>query len=124
MKIDSQDLASTINKLLEEYGDNVQDAIVESSKKVGKEVAKELKKGGKFGGTGAFNKGWTSKTETTRLGAETIVYNKSLPGLSHLLEFGHALANGGRSTAYNFISPINDTTEDKFVAAFEESIGG
>ena len=105
----------------------MRDAIEASSKKVAKEVVKELKAGGKgdkFGGSGAFNKGWTSKTEQTRLGATSIVYNKSLPGLAHLLEFGHVLADGGRSKAFNFISPVNDATEEKFVQAFEESIGG
>lgn len=124
MKIDAKDLAATVNKYLAEYGDSVQDAIEETAKSVAKDVVKELKKGGDFKGSGAFNKGWTSKTEKTRLGAEAIVYNKSLPGLAHLLEFGHAKANGGRTTAYNFIAPINDATEDKFVEKLEESIGG
>ena len=124
MKIDSQALAATINGYLEEYGDDVREAIEASSKKVAKEVVKELKQGGGFGGTGEFNKGWTSKTEQTRLGSGTVVYNKSQPGLAHLLEFGHAKANGGRTKAYNFIAPINDSIEDKFVTAFEQSIGG
>jgi len=124
VKIDSSRLAATINSYLEEYGDQAIEAIETSSKKVGKEVVKDLKKGGRFGGTGEFNKGWTSKTEKTRLGGTTFVYNKSQPGLAHLLEFGHAKMNGGRTTAYNFIAPVNDSVEDKFVKAFEEAIGG
>ena len=124
MKIDSQALAATINGYLEEYGDEVRDAIEASSKKVAKDVVKDLKKGGGFGGTGEFNKGWTTKTEQTRLGASTVVYNKTQPGLAHLLEFGHAKRGGGRTTAYNFIAPINDSVADRFVQAFEESIGG
>lgn len=124
MKIDAKDLASTVNKYLEEYGDSVQDAIEETAKSVAKDVVKELKRGGGFGGSGAFNKGWTSKTEKTRLGAEAVVYNSALPGLTHLLEFGHAKRNGGRTEAFNFIAPINDATEDKFVRKLEETIGG
>lgn len=124
MKIDSQNLAATINKYLAEYGDSVQDAIESTAKSVAKDVVRDLKRGGGFGGSGEFNKGWTSKVEKTRLGAEAIIYNKSLPGLAHLLEFGHAKAGGGRTTAYNFIAPINDETEDKFVRKLEESIGG
>ena len=124
MKIDAQDLAETVNKYLAEYGDSIQEDIEKTAKSVAKDVVRELKQGGGFGGTGAFNKGWTSKVEKTRLGAEAIVYNKSLPGLAHLLEFGHAKANGGRTKAFNFISPINDATEQKFVQALEQSIGG
>lgn len=124
VKIDSSRLADTINGYLAEYGDDVRDAIEASSKKVAKEVVKELKQGGGFGGTGEFNKGWTSKTEQTRLGSGTVVYNKTQPGLAHLLEFGHAKQNGGRTRAFNFIAPINDSIEGKFVQAFEESIGG
>ncbi len=124
MRIDSQDLAATINKYLAEYGDSIQGAIEETAKSVAKDVVRELKKGGGFKGSGEFNKGWTSKVEKTRLGAEAIIYNKSLPGLAHLLEFGHAKANGGRTKAFNFIAPINDATEDKFVQKLEESIGG
>lgn len=124
VKIDSQSLADVISGYLEEYGDDVRDAIEASSKKVAKEVVKELKRGGSYGGTGEFNKGWTSKTEQTRLGSATVVYNRTAPGLAHLLEFGHAKANGGRTRAFNFIAPINDSIEGKFVKAFEESIGG
>lgn len=124
VKIDSQRLADVINGYLEEYGSSVREAIETASKQVAKEVVKELKQGGDFGGTGEFNKGWTSKTELTRLGSETVVYNKTAPGLAHLLEFGHAKQNGGRTKAYNFIAPVNDAVEDKFVKAFEQSIGG
>ncbi len=124
VKINSQRLADVINGYLEEYGASVREAIETSSKQVAKDVVKELKQGGGFGGTGEFNKGWTSKTEQTRFGAETVVYNKTAPGLAHLLEFGHAKMNGGRTKAFNFIAPVNDSIEEKFVRAFEQSIGG
>ena len=124
MRIDSHSLAAVISDYLEEYGDTITDAIEETSKKVAKDVVKELKKGGDYRGSGAFNKGWTSKTELTRFGASTVVYNKSHASLAHLLEFGHAKRGGGRTTAYNFIAPINDRVPDMFVKTLEESIGG
>ena len=126
MKIDSAELRETINGLLAEYGDKAREAIEESCKSVGKEAAKELKKGGGFGGTGKFNKGWTVQNEATRLGYTTIVYNKKLPGLAHLLEFGHAINGGGRtrSTDFNFIAPINDKVPDWFLEDFAKHMGG
>lgn len=36
------------------------------------------------------------------------VGSKTLPGLSHLLEKGHAMVGGGKTTAFNFIGPAAD----------------
>lgn len=122
VRIDSSQLRETINGILQDYGDAARAAIEEASKQTGKEVAKELKNAGDFNGGAEFKKGWTSKTELTRTGASTVVYNKTKPGLAHLLEFGHAKRNGGRTRAFNFIAPIADTVEQKFLDLF--TIGG
>ena len=41
-------------------------------------------------------------------------------GLTHLLEYGHAKQNGGRTRAFNFVAPINDTVEQKYMKEMEE----
>lgn len=122
VKISSDALRETINDILEEYGDDAREAIQSASKTVAKSVVKDLKKGGDFKGTGEFNRGWTSKTENTRLGSSTVVYNKDLPGLAHLLEFGHAKQNGGRTKAFNFIAPVADSVTEKFETAFQQAL--
>lgn len=118
LKIDADSLRSTINDMLNEYGDSAREVIGDVSKDVAKEVVKDLKKGGSYKGGEEFNKGWTTKTETTRLGSSTVVYNKTKPGLAHLLEFGHAKRNGGRTRAFNFIAPVADSIGEKFETAF------
>lgn len=123
LKIDSDRLRDTINDILEEYGEEARDTIEAASKTVAKQVVQDLKKGGSYEGGAEFNKGWTSKTETSRLGAETVVYNRTKPGLAHLLEFGHAKRNGGRTRAFNFIAPVADSIGEKFEAAFEKALG-
>lgn len=124
MKIDPEDLSAVIGDYLADFSDEVRESIDAATKTTAKEVVRELKKGGGFGGSGAFNRGWTSRTEKGRLGSQAIIYNKDLPGLAHLLEFGHAKRNGGRTKAFNFIAPINDAAAEKFVRAIEQSIGG
>lgn len=124
MKIDSSELQATIKDILAEYGDAAKVAVEDSCKEVAKAVVKDLRKAGDFNNGQDFRKGWTSKTEQTRLGASTVVYNKTKPGLAHLLEFGHAKMNGGRTKAFNFIAPINDTVNQKFTEAFEKQMGG
>lgn len=121
-KVDASRLRETINDYLTEYGDAARAAIEEAGKATAKEVVKELRKGGDYNGGEQFNKGWTSKTEATRLGSATTVYNSMQPGLAHLLEFGHAKRNGGRTRAFNFIAPVNDSVADRFEAAFEKAM--
>lgn len=121
-KIDASGLRNVVNEYLAEYGDQATEAIEEASKATAKEVVKELRKGGGYNGGEKFNKGWTSKTEASRLGSSTTVYNSTQPGLAHLLEFGHAKRNGGRTRAFNFIAPVSDSVEKKFEAAFEKAL--
>lgn len=115
--IKADELTRAITQILDEYGPVAQEAIEAASKDVAKDAVKTLKKGGGFGGTGEFNKGWTSSTETDRLGSITTVYNKNQPGLAHLLEFGHAKRGGGRTKAFNFIAPVADSLGDKLAEA-------
>lgn len=127
-KINADELADVINGYLTEYGDAAAAAIQKSAKDVAKEATRELKKGGRYQGGKDFDKGWTVATQETRLGTEVVVYNKTKPGLAHLLEFGHAISGGGRTKprteAFNFIAPVADAVEDQFVKAFEQAMGG
>lgn len=120
--IDASNLASVVGQFLAEYGEEAKTAIEEASKSTAKEVVKDLRKGGGYNGGAKFNKGWTSKTEAARLGSATTVYNSTQPGLAHLLEFGHAKRNGGRTRAFNFIAPVADSVEQKFEKAFEKAL--
>lgn len=124
-RIDSSGLASLVAEYLNAYGSEVKDALEEAQKTTAKEVVKELRAGGGYQthATGAkYNKGWTSKTEASRLGSATVVYNSAVPGLAHLLEFGHAKRNGGRTRAFPHIAPAADSVEQKFEAAFEKQL--
>lgn len=124
-KVDVSNMANVIAEYLNEYGLQVKDTLQEASKKTGKQVAKELRKGGSYNTHSVgekFNKGWTATEEKSRLGISTVVHNTTAPGLAHLLEFGHAKRNGGRTRAFNFIAPVADQTEKLFVAAFEKEL--
>lgn len=124
IQIEVSDLRAAVNGILEEYGDDAAEAIEKSATKVAKDVVKELKKGGAYNGGEDFNKGWTSQTTPTRLGTTAVVYNKTKPGLAHLLEFGHAKRNGGRTRAFNFIAPVADTIEQRFIDELNDTLGG
>ena len=118
-KIQAPDLYAVCSRLLNAYGVTVADAIEETSKIVADKTAKKLKKAGTFKGGKEFKSGWAVRGKRIRgVGGIYTVYNKEKPGLAHLLEFGHAKRNGGRTTAFNFIAPIAETIEEEFADTF------
>ena len=108
-------LAATVSQILDEYGEECTEVLGNSVKKVVKESVKELK-GSSVGGfqdrTGKYRKGWRSKVEETRLSVDGVVYNGGQPGLTHLLEFGHAKQNGGRTRAFPHIAEVNNRAQE------------
>lgn len=115
------DFADAMEKILSEYGNEIQTNADEAIKATAKEVTKQLKKAGKYGTVSKkpFRKQFTYEIEKTRLSTTATVGNKKA-GLTHLLEFGHAKRNGGRTKAYGFVAPINEKTEEIFLKEFEK----
>ena len=122
-KIPVDRLSAEINKILTEYGNEVQENVDDAARRVTKAGAKAVKASAKdlfrIGkGEKNYAKGWTSKFETGRLSAQGIIYNKDLPGLPHLLEHGHANRNGGRTPGRAHIAPV----EQKIIEDFEKAV--
>lgn len=117
--------ASTISEFLSEYGDDCREVMKETVPKVTKNATKALK--GKSVGaftdrSGKYRKGWRSRVEEKRLSIEGVVYNGASPGLTHLLEFGHAKQNGGRTRAFPHIAEVNDKAADEFERELTEKL--
>lgn len=112
-------LADAIQNILSEYGDEIDKCVSDAVKDVTKAGANAVKQEAKskFGGTGEYAKGWTSKVENGRTGSEGIIYNKK-PGLPHLLEKGHAKRGGGRVAGREHIKPV----EEQIVKEFEGKV--
>ena len=114
------DLEKEIGKILQQYGDNLTENIKEVTKKVARAGVKSVKANSQstFGGTGKYAAGWTSRVEDGRFSAQGTIYNKSLPGLPHLLENGHAKRGGGRVPGRAHIAPV----ESELIKQFEDAI--
>lgn len=120
-KIEAADFSKEVNKILNDYGQHAREALDEAIPVVADQATQELKGAGTFNGT-KYRRSWTSKVEETRLGVNAVVYNKSQYRLTHLLEFGHAKQNGGRTRAFPHIAPINDKVGDEVVKELEERL--
>jgi len=117
-------LANEIAKGLQEYSSDVIDGIDEASEKISKNAVKKLKQDSPKD-TKKYSKGWAVKTEKKY--GETnshIIYNKNKPGLTHLLEHGHAKRGGGRVEGKPHIRPVEEQVINEFTAEVEKVIKG
>lgn len=102
------DLTAQVNKILMEYADDVDKAMVEVEDKVAKEAIKRLKatspKNKKNGGHKHYSDTWKIDTRNKKLYAHTIIYNSQYQ-LTHLLENGHNIVSGGRVVGHATAKP-------------------
>lgn len=121
-KINSDALSDVIGEILDDFGDTARDAIKETTPKVARKAAKKLRSQKSFSPnghpTGKYASGWAVKVEEDELSTDAIIYNKKVPGLPHLLEYGHANRGGGRTRAYPHIANV----EKEAVKDFEDEI--
>jgi len=124
-RVTVDDLAVEIQSVLYEYGVETAHNVAEAVTRVAKAGAQAVATAARdtFKGSGEYAKGWTSKVTENRLKTEAVIYNKSKPGIAHLLEHGHVSRNGtgrtfGRVPAYPHVGPV----EEEIAVAFEKEV--
>lgn len=107
-KISIENMTDAIMDALDEYKEVTEEVMKTAVTKVSKE-AKEIAKSGSPVRYGGYQKGWaTKKTTDTSNKASVTIYNKAKPGLTHLLEKGHAKRGGGRVDGKKHIAPAEE----------------
>lgn len=109
MATDITNLAAEINRQLALYTNAVSEEVDEVAKQVAKEGVDKLKaRSPRL--TGSYRKGWRVKKVKGRY----VIHNKTDYQLTHLLEKGHAIANGtGRVAPKVHIAPVEqESIED------------
>jgi len=113
------DIAKEIASALSEYTDEVTEGLEEAKKEVAKATVKKLKvTSPKF--TGDYARGWRVK----KVGSNYVVHNKTDYQLTHLLEHGHVLREGGRAEAIPHIRPAEEEAINEYVERAERVIRG
>ena len=117
-------LADAVMEGLEEYKNLVGPQVKEAVKKAANTVRDDIKataprKTGRYAGS------WTtSKTKENSSSLTMTVYSPSRYMLAHLLEFGHALRNGGRARAFPHIAPAEEHGISTLESAITSALGG
>lgn len=115
IRIQPEDFSAAIGKILDEYGDEVRVAMYDAVKLAANSARKKVR-GASLGRWKRYKSGWSVKFETTRLGIDAHVYNRSKYMLAHLLEFGHLDDKGRRVyEGHEHIAPANAETGDDVV---------
>lgn len=110
-------------KYLNEYKEDISEIVEKVANEVGKEAVTELKTVSPKGFRKEYHKGWRVKKDKIGKNRYIVkIHNKTDYQLTHLLEFGHATRNGGRTKAIPHIRPVEEKYSKKFEQELKEKI--
>lgn len=116
----SQSVEEQMDRILKEFSKETESAVDRSARVAAQRTAATLR-GTSPKRSGEYARGWGYKSTKGFGGSvEAVVYNKSKPGLTHLLENGHVTKNQhgtyGRTPAHKHIEPAEKQGEAVFLA--------
>lgn len=124
-----EELQKAVNDILENFRDATAETCKEAVKLSKKEALRELHNAnpsgsGKYGSWADYNKSWTSRDSNKDKYYHYVstIYNKDHYRLTHLLEKGHALPQGGRAQAYPHIAPVAERAEENLFKHIKDGI--
>ena len=115
-------MAHVIMEGLQEYADLAAEDMKAAVRKAGNSAKKDIQANAPEK-TGAYKKSWAVKTVRENANAmEVVVYSRNRYQLAHLLEFGHALRQGGRTRAFPHIAPAEERAAEMLVREVEAAL--
>lgn len=125
--IKPEELQKDLQEYLENYLEDIQDDVKDVTNTITKEAKTELVQTSPKSKTARntkYYKGWAIKNGTKNRNNRytRVIWNKTNYQLTHLLEFGHATRNGGRTMAIPHIRPVEEKYGIKFTDLLEKRI--
>lgn len=102
-----QSVEQQLAEILNGYTDDIKKALNTEAEAVAKSTAEKLKSSSPKR-KAKYASGWGIERQSKGLGSSFVVRNKKYYRLTHLLEKGHALKNGGRTKAQPHIKPAEE----------------
>lgn len=127
--IKAENLDKELQEYLTQYKEDIDEEVIETTNTVIKEAKQELIQTSPRSGIARntkYYKGWAIKngikTRTVQNKYTRVIWNKTNYQLTHLLEFGHATRNGGRTKAQPHIRPVEEKYGQEFVDLLKTKI--
>lgn len=102
-----------IGTIFDEYERLAEDVVEKAALKTARDAVQKLKNSSPKK-SGEYASGWTSRKQ----GHGRVVFNRTKPGLTHLLEKGHVIRNKkgtyGRAPAHVHIAPVANEANQEF----------
>ena len=122
----AETVTEQMETILSEFSEKVQDVTNQAIQKAARKTARILKNTSPKE-TGDYASGWAVKRETGHgMIQPGIVYNRKMPGLTHLLENGHVVRNAkgtyGRAPAHKHIAPAEEEGANEYVQNVERGL--
>lgn len=115
-------LASEITEGLKEFAKVTEESLKKAVVDVSNEVRDKIKEGAPVKG-GDYQKSWkVTKERETAHSIKTVIHSKNRYQLAHLLEFGHAKKNGGRTKAIPHIEPAVSNLNEKVLERLKRDL--
>lgn len=116
-------LAASIEGLLSEFAEGVKDSMQSAMQELARTGVNALKAESRRATKGKrYPTGWTATETGNRVYPTVTLHNAKLPGLPHLLEYGHATRNGGRVPGCEHIKPVEDMLLDAAAKIVEANL--
>lgn len=123
----NQNIGAAVMEILQDYAAEEAEVVEREVEAVTKATAKRLRetspKSQKPRTEKRYFKGWTAKFERKRMQAAGTVYNKTKPGVAHLLESGHGPGRRGwRVQAFPHIAKAAAWAEDELMRRLTQNL--
>lgn len=128
MSTKPEDLQKVLSDYLNNYREDIQEDVEELTDSITQKAKDELKQTSQsmfkdHGRKDPYYKGWSVKLQKKgKLKYHKVIWNRTNYQLTHLLEFGHATRNGGRTRAFPHIRPVEEKYKTEFVNLLEQKI--
>lgn len=116
-RVSHDDFAIAVAGILDDYAEDVQEAVAQAVEKTGKQALKTVKAKSpvrRGRGGGRYKKGWRMKKErggVFKTQARVTIYNATEGSFVHLFENGHQKVNGGRVEGVPHVRPAYEEAD-------------
>lgn len=128
-KVTADSFADAIKDALDKFQAQIDRAMPEALKETANETRKILRSTSPKGKSGKYARGWQYELKTSRVGGGSLTIYNARPGLTHLLENGHAVRNGtgrtfGSVPGEEHIAPANEQAQQEVLDTLIKVIEG